>query len=82
VAFTHGPLRHASQTAVAAVLVPVKVAAGAAAGAWMYPFLARRRMTRRFYSPAPIPPRRVPPAADPEPRSTPARNRSKPRSKR
>jgi len=82
VAFTHGPFSHASPTAVAAVLVPVKVAAGAVAGAALYPFLARRRMTGRFYSPAPIPPRHVGPGADPEPRSTPARNRSTPRSRR
>jgi hypothetical protein len=82
VAYSHGPLSHASPTAVAAVLVPVKVAAGAVAGAGIYPFLARRRMTGRFYSPTPIPPRHVAPAADPEPRGAPARNRSKPRSRR
>jgi hypothetical protein len=82
VAFSNGPLSHASETAVAAVLVPVKIAAGAVAGAGMYPFLARRRMTGRFSSPTPIPPRHVAPAADPEPRSTPARNRSKRRSRR
>jgi hypothetical protein len=82
VAFSHGPLSHASETAVAAVLVPVKIAAGAVAGAAMYPFLAGRRMPRRFFSPTPIPPRYVAPAADPEPRSTPARNRSKRHSRR
>ncbi len=82
VAFSRGPLSHASETAVAAVLVPVKILAGGLAGAAMYPFLARKRLTSRFYSPTPIPPKYVAPAADPTPRSTPPRNRAKPRSRR
>ncbi len=82
VLFSRGPLSHASETAVAAVLVPVKILAGALAGAGMYPFLARRRMGSRFYSPTPIPPTYVAPAAAPEPRSTPARTRPKPRSRK
>lgn len=55
--FSHGPLSNASSTVVAAVVVPIKVAAGAVVGAALYPFMARRRFGGRFYSPTPIPPR-------------------------
>lgn len=55
--FSYGPLSHASATVVSAVLIPAKLAAGAAVGAALYPFMARRRISKRFYSPTPIPPR-------------------------
>jgi hypothetical protein len=40
VVFSYGPLSRASSTAVTAVLVPLKLALGAATGAAFYPFMA------------------------------------------
>ena len=76
VAFSYGPLSRASGTAVTAVLVPLKLALGAATGAAFYPFMARRRISSRYYSPTPIPPKYASPAAPPRP-DAPARSGTK-----
>jgi hypothetical protein len=77
--FSSGPLSGASSTAVTAVLVPLKLALGAATGAAFYPFMARRRIGSKYYSPTPIPPKYASPAAPPKPQA-PARTGAKPRS--
>jgi hypothetical protein len=77
--FSYGPLSRASSTAVTAVLLPLKLALGALTGAAFYPFMARRRMGTRFYSPTPIPPKYASPAAQAKPQ-TPKPTATKPRS--
>jgi hypothetical protein len=73
VVFSYGPLSHASSTSVTAVLLPLKLALGAATGAAFYPFMARRRIRSKYDSPTPIPPKYASPAAPPKP-DTPARS--------
>jgi hypothetical protein len=76
--FSHGPLSRASGTAVTAVLVPLKLGLGAVTGAAFYPFMARRRVSSKYYSPTPIPPKYASPAAPAKP-DVPARSRAKSR---
>jgi hypothetical protein len=62
--FSAGPLSRASGTAVTAVLVPLKLALGGVSGAYLYPLVAGKRFSSRYYSPTPIPPKYVARAAD------------------
>jgi hypothetical protein len=62
--FSSGPLSRASGTAVTAVLVPLKLVLGGVSGAYLYPPVARKRFSSRYYSPTPIPPKYVARAAD------------------
>ena len=80
--FSYGPLSGASSTAVTAVLVPLKLALGGATGAAFYPFMARRRISSKYYSPTPIPPKYASPAARPKPPTTAARKSTKARTRR
>ena len=80
--FSYGPLSGASSTAVTAVLVPLKLALGAATGAAFYPFMARRRISSKYYSPTPIPPKYASPAVRPKPPTTAARKGAKARTRR
>ena len=66
--FGYGPLSHASGAAVTAVLLPLKLGLGGATGAWIYPWLARRRVSSsRYYSPTPILPKYASPPGGEKP---------------